>query len=175
MTNCSVHPVASPSRMRSTSISVVRPWVAIKSVSVAPSGQDASSSSARRRVGCRPRRRSRGVGSPVPFVFVSDLRPQPVPRNAGPSGDAVQVPGPPQKTTGLPDTPTKSAPARPGSLARFATALSTSTAPHPHLQATTQSLTATLPYRSNPSPESLRHRHRSPKAQMNPPLILTAS
>jgi hypothetical protein len=29
---------------------------------MAPSGQDASSSSARRRVGCRPRRRSRGVG-----------------------------------------------------------------------------------------------------------------
>src|SRR5262245_25358474 len=62
MTNCSVRPVASPSRMRSTSISVVKPWVAIKIVSVAPSGQDASSSSARRRVGCRPWRRSRGVG-----------------------------------------------------------------------------------------------------------------
>jgi hypothetical protein len=62
MTNCSVRPVASPSRMRSTSISVVRPWVAIKIVSVAPSGQDGSSSSARRRVGCRARRRSRGVG-----------------------------------------------------------------------------------------------------------------
>ena len=41
----------------------------------------------------------------------------------------------------------ESAPARPGSPVRFATALSTATSPHPHLRATTQSLAATLPYR----------------------------
>jgi hypothetical protein len=49
------------------------------------------------------------------------------------------------KTTGLPDRQAISAPARPGSPAPFAIALSISTSPHPHLRATTQSPAATLP------------------------------
>src|SRR5262249_16120020 len=73
------------------------------------------------------------------------LRPRPVLRNAERSDDGGRALGLPQKTTGLPDTPTESAPARPGSPVRFATALSTSTSPHPHLRATTQSPAATLP------------------------------
>jgi hypothetical protein len=50
-----------------------------------------------------------------------------------------------QKTTGLPGGPAISALAPPGSPTPFAIALLTSTLPYPHLRATTQSPTATLP------------------------------
>ena len=63
------------------------------------------------------------------------------------------------------------APVRPGSPARFVTALSTSISPHPHLRVTIQSLATTLPFRSNPSAQSPAHRtYRSLKRQMNPRL-----
>src|SRR5262249_46123473 len=87
----------------------------------------------------------------------SGLRPRPVLRNAGRSDDGGRALGLPQKTTGLPDTPTESAPARPGSPVRFATALSTSTSPHPHLRATTQSPAATLPSPSVLRPQCPAH------------------
>src|SRR2546426_7836322 len=84
-------------------------------------------------------------GSARPFQHGAHLarcRDRPAGDGADDGGRAL---GLPQKTTGLPDTPTESAPARPGSPVRFATALSTSTSPHPHLRATTQSPVATLP------------------------------
>ena len=61
----------------------------------------------------------------------SGLRPRRVRRSVGPSDDAARAPGPPQKTTGLPDRPAISAPARPGLPARFAIARSISTGPYP--------------------------------------------
>src|SRR5207237_325542 len=69
-------------------------------------------------------------------------------RSAGPSDDAIRALGPRQKRTDPSSIPARPAPARPGSPAQFATALSTSTSPNPHPGATTQSPSATLPYRS---------------------------
>jgi hypothetical protein len=62
-----------------------------------------------------------------------------------PGADAVRAPDRPQKTTGLPDRPAISAPARPGLPVRFEIARLLSTSLYPHLRPTIRSPAATLP------------------------------
>src|ERR1700692_3109127 len=73
------------------------------------------------------------------------LPPRRARRSVGRSDGATSVPDRPQKTTGLLDRPAIFAPARPGSPARFAIALSISVSLYPHPRAAIQSPAATLP------------------------------